>query len=251
MKRRHSLVFCLSLLLAATPAMAEFPFLQDILDEITVSPGAPHADPSDIHASSVNAATDMLNDVGAFSDSYWSIGGSGGALATMIIEVAGYKNSNSFGLFDRLDPTNRVELFSGSSGGGAQTLVSIMLDGSVVRNFVDTGIDFASKNNFGLYLSGPGGTFHSDSDLNPGMGDQMHAYQGVGDWVQIAGFAPGIWGANEYILAWEDLVLSGSDKDYNDMVLMMESINPVPVPGAVLLGMLGLSAVGMKLRKYA
>jgi hypothetical protein len=32
---------------------------------------------------------------------------------------------------------------------------------------------------------------------------------------------------------------------------MVESVVPIPLPGAVLLGILGLGVVGLKLRKYA
>jgi len=50
-----------------------------------------------------------------------------------------------------------------------------------------------------------------------------------------------------YIVAFDP----GSDGDYQDMVVLIEGANPVPVPGAVLLGILGLGAVGVKLRKFA
>ena len=43
----------------------------------------------------------------------------------------------------------------------------------------------------------------------------------------------------------------GSDGDYQDMIVLIEGANPVPVPAAVLLGLLGLSAAGIKLRKWA
>jgi len=258
MKTKLLILSIAVLCFSAAPAMAEFPFLQDILDNITVNPSSPHTDPlgppgppysPGTYLSSVNAATDMLPDG---LDSYWSIGGTGGSLATIIIEVAGNKNSNVFGLYDASNSANKVQIFNGPAGVGSQALVSIMLDGSVILNFVDTGIDFASKNLFGYYMAGPGGTFYSDSALNVGSGDQMVAYEGgLGDWVQIGGFAAGEWGANEYILGWEDLVWANSDKDYNDMVLMVESVSPVPVPGAVLLGILGLGVAGLKLRKYA
>ncbi len=81
----------------------------------------------------------------------------------------------------------------------------------------------------------------------------MYAYQGEvsnPDRIQIPPFAEGNWTNNMYMLAFEDL-WNGGDRDYSDFVVMMESVTPVPVPGAVLLGMLGLSAAGIKLRKYA
>ena len=50
-----------------------------------------------------------------------------------------------------------------------------------------------------------------------------------------------------YLVAFDP----GRDADYQDMLALVEGVNPVPVPGAVLLGMLGLTAAGVKLRKYA
>ncbi len=42
-----------------------------------------------------------------------------------------------------------------------------------------------------------------------------------------------------------------SDTDFQDMIVLIEGAVPTPVPGAVLLGFLGLSAAGIKLRKFA
>jgi hypothetical protein len=42
-----------------------------------------------------------------------------------------------------------------------------------------------------------------------------------------------------------------ADTDFQDMVVLIEGANPVPVPGAILLGILGLSVAGVKLRKFA
>jgi len=50
-----------------------------------------------------------------------------------------------------------------------------------------------------------------------------------------------------YIVAFD----TGRDGDYQDFIGLVEGPCPVPVPGAVLLGMLGLSVVGVKLRKRA
>jgi len=54
-----------------------------------------------------------------------------------------------------------------------------------------------------------------------------------------------------FMLCWEDKTWqTGSDWDYNDMVIEVQA-QTVPVPGAILLGLLGLGATGMKLRRFA
>ena len=203
--------------------------LQGILDDITV--GGP---------SSVNVNTDQVA-----NDAYWSIGGTGMAASTFVIEISSLSDVNSFGIYNN---GKFVEIFGGAATAGAQAVVSIKADGSVFLNFVDTGIDFNS-NSFAFYLNNGTDIWFSDDALNRDGLDHMVAFEGKGtDRIQTPGNAAGYWLNNEYILAFEDLS-DGADWDYNDFVVMVESVDPVPEPGTMVLlgaGMLGLAIISKR-----
>jgi hypothetical protein len=57
--------------------------------------------------------------------------------------------------------------------------------------------------------------------------------------------------ATHYVIAWEDRPLSASDRDYNDMVLEVRWLTPVPLPAALPLLLSGLLALGGLTRSLA
>jgi len=199
----------------------------------------------------VNVYNDMLSD--AF-DSTWMMTASNGMVATFIIELAGFASDNTFGVYDTgsSGDINFVELFAGHDGPGDHAFLFINADGSVVANGTPYDPGTFSGNSFGFYITTPqvlGYTYYSDTDLNPDDYDHMFAYQGTGESVKLHSNAMiGPWTDNEYILAWEDLY-GGGDQDFEDLVVMVASVQPVPEPATMLLlgsGLIGLATFGRK-----
>jgi len=224
--------------------------LQDVINSLYKSAGCPTC-------SDVSQAPDV-NANQLAPDQLWSIEASGVSAATVIIEIAGNANSNTFGIYDSTNG-NKAQLFGGPADQADQALVSISTTGQVTVVYLQrdslgnlqTGSLWSSAsgyfatNIFGYYLDTGAGTLYSDPLLNPDQADQMVAFQGDGDMIKLPGNNAGIWGSSSDILAWEDLPYNVSDKDFNDFVVYVESVHSVPEPGALALLAAGLLAAGI------
>ena len=246
------------LCLIAIPGSAGEPTLVEVLDSITVNP---------LNNSWVNDKdTDSIDDL---LDSYWVPSSSGGSVATMVLEISDYSGINEFGVYDAADKTNMLVVFDGAStantnsgratlyftpdGFGDVTVDLVKLDGTLGSATFDTAtFGFFLDSTAGFYGAAPGGVWYSDTSLNSDSTDHMLAFQGNdSDVIEVITGLPSTWTSGEYILGWEDVTASASDLDYQDFIVMVESVVPIPVPAAVLLGILGLGAAGIKMRKYA
>lgn len=183
--------------------------------------------------------------------SEWQIGSTTGSFNIILKEIAGNAKINTFGIYDPSDPSNTLQIFSGPDTAGAKG--TLVYNGSGMFQYAPfgggtTSATFGDGATFGYYLGTPNGTFYSNPMLNNGAGeagnpyaDGMHhmvAYQGDNSTKLLVN---GVWGkmlSNEVMLAWEDQPFKSSDLDYNDFVVLVESVHSVPEP--TVLGMFGL-----------
>ncbi len=178
------------------------------------------------------------------------------AVATLLLEAAGYANENQLGIYNyggigaQPSSAEMLLLFDGSASAPSSATIEFDLGTGTAwydRNsngVKDAGEIAAIGTTFGFYLNSPDSaecisnpTFYSDMLLNYDTRDTSHA--AIYDIRTITG---AIVGDPDAVVAFEDLLACHSDWDYSDMVIGVTDVAPVPEPTTIALLSLGSMA---------
>jgi hypothetical protein len=196
------------------------------------------------------------------ADAAWTAVGSIGAI-DIVLELAGNAGSNTFGLYDLNDPSRRLTIFEGNDGVSAEATLRLrqMANGTWRASVLEfnnpddpagwTNLNGLTTSAFGFYLgTAANGTFFSQTGRNADGVDHLYAYRGNGAAILSGPLAGELFTAQDFVLAWEDL-FGGGDRDYQDFVVVVQDVRPVPLPPALLLLASGLIGLGGVARRHA
>jgi hypothetical protein len=168
---------------------------------------------------SINVTTDQLD------AQQWQSSVSGNTTFTLMIELtSSFSSSNNIGVYNSLVASPALyQLFPGGAGAGWFCTCHFAASGSLTVYLYDqngalqglTSYSGVDRNHFGFYLDGPAGVFYSQ-DYRNGPAPQMLTYAGTGrnygDWWEC----------------FEDQPYNAQFSDYNDAVLLLQSVAPTP-----------------------
>jgi hypothetical protein len=195
-----------------------------------------------------------LNQTDYSMDGSWQVLETGGDDDYMGF-VFGYQNSSNFYLFDWKQGTQSYEgtmanegmtikKMTGQTGNGLNDLS--------LAEFWENELDYGDMDILAQNQSETKGwadnilyDFHLDFNLNPGEIHIVVTHDSTTLWditVIDSTFTSGQFGFYNY--SQQNVRYAGFEQTGGEII-------PVPIPGAFLLGMLGLGAAGMKLRKFA
>lgn len=204
------------------------PMLSDVLSGSGIDLGA--NDYSDSGAETV-----YLTDADGVNDD---------ATAFLILEFAGWASSNTFGIYNPEATSEMLQVFSGSDSAIESVTLTFDIDaGTVTNNSTGDSADIGTE--FGFYLNSPApGIFYSEASLNQGNYDYALIYDTSDN--QVGGLL-----GSDVVVAFEDLLGTdpNNDWDFDDMVVGISDVTPVPEPATVVISCLFLLGAGTFVRR--
>jgi hypothetical protein len=166
---------------------------------------------------SINVSTDQLD------AQTWSTTISGNSTLTLMLELAGLAGSNAYGIYngDAVGAPALFQVFPGAATPGWYATAHFGLTNNLVVSLFDDLANYqgqtvyagVNRNNFGFYIQNGSGTLYSQDARNGGVAEVL-TFAGTGV------------NAGSWWECFEDL--AGGDRDFDDGVIFVESVNPVP-----------------------